>query len=183
MRRSFLLAPAALAQTLQTGFADFGTDNSAPIEIEADELEVQDKQNTAVFLGNVTVRQEDAALQTAASHGALCAVGATGKTPARGARSGGPHPRTPQNQRNLAPTGGRPRPDHGPGGQAGNRRQRGPSTSMRERLSLAGNVTLSQDGNVVTGDSLSVDLDTAWRGVTSSSRVRVLLNPGGAAGD
>ena len=56
---------AATAQTFETGFADFGTDNDAPIEIEADTLEVQDRDNVAVFTGNVTVTQKDAAMQTA----------------------------------------------------------------------------------------------------------------------
>ena len=175
----FLLAPAALAQTLQTGFADFGTDNSAPIEIEADELEVQDKQNTAVFLGNVTVRQEDAALQTArlTVHYAQSALP---QTPAE-ALDPEAAPTTPQNQRisRLQADG---RVLITSGGQAAT----GDSGTVdfdARTLSLAGNVTLSQDGNVVTGDSLSVDLDTGVARVTSSSRVRVLLNPGGAAGD
>ena len=45
-------------------------------------------------------------------------------------------------------------------------------------LALNGNVTLTQGENVVTGDTLTVDLNTGVARVQSTGRVRVLLNPG-----
>jgi lipopolysaccharide export system protein LptA len=42
---------------------------------------------------------------------------------------------------------------------------------------LAGNVTLTQGENVITGDRLVVDLKSGRATVESSSRVRMLLTP------
>jgi lipopolysaccharide export system protein LptA len=157
----------AAAQTLQTGFADFGSDEATPIEIEADTLEVQDRQNVAVFTGNVTVTQADAALQTArlTVHYAQDAAAAGDDAPA-----------TPQNQR-IA----RLEADGKVVITAEGQSATGDSGTVDfdgRTLSLNGNVTLTQEGNVVTGDTLTVDLNTGVARVESRSRVRVLLNPG-----
>jgi len=164
-----LLAPAgAGAQTIQTGFADFGTNENAPIEIEADELEVQDRANIAVFTGNVVVKQEGAALQTSrlTVHYAENALPASGEAPA-----------TPQNQR-ISRLEAEGRVLITAEGQSAT----GDSGTVDfdgRTLALDGNVTLTQDGNVVTGDALTVSLDTGIARVQAKSRVRVLLNPGG----
>lgn len=171
----FAAASPATAQTLQTGFADFGTDQGAPIEIEADELEVKDKESVAVFSGNVTVRQEGAALQTAelTVHYAQSALGAD----AVDAVAQGEAPATPQNQR-ISRLEAKGRVLITSGGQAATG-DTGLVDFDDRRLQLVGNVTLTQDGNVVSGDRLNVDLDTGIARVESTSRVRVLLNPGG----
>ncbi|WMS43759.1 LptA/OstA family protein [Acuticoccus sp. MNP-M23] len=166
---AFALAPLhASAQTFDTGFADFGSDQSSPIEIEADELEVQDKSNAAIFKGNVVVKQEQAALQTST----LTVYYSQSAMPASGE-----NPSTPQNQRiSRLEASGRvliTADGQSATGDAG-------VVNFDDRtLSLTGNVTLTQDGNVVTGDKLTVSLDTGVASVQSSSRVRVLLNPGG----
>jgi len=166
---AFAMAPfPASAQTFDTGFADFGSDQSSPIEIEADELEVQDKSNIAVFRGNVVVTQESAALQTSSLtvHYSQSALPASGQNPS-----------TPQNQRisRLEASGKVLITADGQSATG----DEGVVNFDDRTLSLNGNVTLTQDGNVVTGDTLTVSLDTGVARVQSSSRVRVLLNPGG----
>ncbi|MEO1104033.1 MAG: LptA/OstA family protein [Devosia sp.] len=169
-----VLPLGAVAQTFETGFARFGQGASAPIEIEADELEVQDKKNVAVFTGNVTVRQDGAALQTArltiyyAENPQTAAPAETSETAT---------PTTPQNQRisRLEAEGRVLITSDGQSatGDAG-------TVNFDDRtMALNGNVTLTQGGNVVSGDVLTVDLDTGLARVESTSRVRVLLNPGG----
>ncbi|MEM7695845.1 MAG: LptA/OstA family protein [Pseudomonadota bacterium] len=165
---ALLIATTANAQTLQTGFADFGTNRGAPIEIEADELEVQDKQNVAIFSGNVLVKQQGAALQTAK----LTVFYAQSALPTEGVT-----PATPQNQRiSRLEAEGRvliTADGQSATGDVG-------SVNFDDRtLALNGNVTLTQDGNVVTGDRITVNLDTGVARVQSRGRVRVLLNPGG----
>lgn len=163
-----LAAVPAAAQTFDTGFAEFGTNTSAPIEIEADALEVQDRENVAVFTGNVVVRQEGAALETSrlTVHYAESALPEPGRDPT-----------TPQNQRisRLEAEGGVIISSEGQSatGETG-------TVNFDDRtINLNGGITLNQDGNVVTGDTLTVSLDTGVARVTSSSRVRVLLTPGG----
>lgn len=59
-----LLAAPASAQTFSNAFAGFGSNDKQPIEIEARELNVQDKSRVAEFIGNVVVRQGEATLKT-----------------------------------------------------------------------------------------------------------------------
>lgn len=160
---------AATAQTFETGFADFGTDNDAPIEIEADTLEVQDRDNVAVFTGNVTVTQKDAAMQTAR----LTVHYARNPQTSDDADA----PATPQNQR-IARLDADGKVLIESEGQSATG-ETGTIDFDARTLSLEGDVTLSQSGNVVTGDTLKIDLDTGIARVESRSRVRVLLNPGG----
>ena len=166
-----LAAPIASAQTFDTGFAQFGSQSSTPIEIEADELEVQDKSNVAVFSGNVVVKQGGAALQTTR----LTVFYAQSALPS----SDGKSPQTPQSQRisRLEADGKVLITSDGQSATG----DAGIVNFDNRTLELNGNVTLSQDGNVVTGDTITVSLDTGVARVQSQSRVRVLLTPGGAA--
>lgn len=50
------LAPPVLAQGLTTS-AIRGLDSRAPIDVDADRIDVMDQQNQAIFTGNVRVRQ------------------------------------------------------------------------------------------------------------------------------
>jgi lipopolysaccharide export system protein LptA len=45
-------------------FKGFGSNSKDPIQIEADSLEVRDRDNMAVFTGNVVVRQKDTVLKS-----------------------------------------------------------------------------------------------------------------------
>lgn len=166
----FASAGPAAAQTFETGFADFGSDQSSPIEIEADELEVQDKSNVAVFSGNVIVKQKGAALQTSR----LTVFYSANALPANSDA-----PATPQNQR-IARLEAEGKVLITSDGQSATG-ESGIVNFDDRTLSLNGNVTLTQEGNVVTGDTVTVSLDTGIARVQSRGRVRVLLNPGGAA--
>ncbi len=175
---AILLAAASAvpvaAQQLQTGFAQFGQDNQSPIEIEADELEVQDRQNTAVFAGNVVVTQSGASLQTARL---TVIYGASALPQTADASAAAQAPETPQNQRiaRLEAQGGVLITSEGQSATG----DQGVVDFDSNTLELTGDVTLTESGNVVTGNTLTVDLNTGIARMRSSGRVRVLLNPGG----
>lgn len=57
--------PSASAQGLADTFTGFSTSSDQPIDIEADNLEVDDAVNTAIFRGNVKVKQGEMTLVTA----------------------------------------------------------------------------------------------------------------------
>ena len=59
-----LVGTAALAQTAGPVSALKGHNSSAPIDVTADRIEVQDRADRAIFAGNVHVRQETLALDT-----------------------------------------------------------------------------------------------------------------------
>jgi lipopolysaccharide export system protein LptA len=66
---AFALAGAGVAHATGEGamseaFKGFGSNGKDPIQIEADSLEVLDKDRNAVFTGNVQVRQKDSVLKT-----------------------------------------------------------------------------------------------------------------------
>jgi lipopolysaccharide export system protein LptA len=72
MRRLSILLAAAAAAVGAAGLANAadpvsalkGHDSSAPIDVNADRLEVQDRSDRAIFAGNVHVRQASLALDT-----------------------------------------------------------------------------------------------------------------------
>jgi lipopolysaccharide export system protein LptA len=60
------LAPSALAQQKQgSGVLAFGTNSKAPIQIDADRLEVFSKEQRAVYTGNVVAIQGDTTVKSA----------------------------------------------------------------------------------------------------------------------
>ena len=69
MRKTPIAAPLAMAiATLASGAAAQGIKNhnaNAPVDVEADRIEVQDRSDRAVFSGNVKVRQGALALDSA----------------------------------------------------------------------------------------------------------------------
>jgi len=61
---AILVAGSAHAQTFSDAFAGFGSNDGEPIEIEASELQVEDGNNTATFVGDVVVTQGETSLKT-----------------------------------------------------------------------------------------------------------------------
>lgn len=60
-----LVATAVVAQSQSGGNSALkGHDSSAPVDVSADRIEVQDRADRAVFAGNVHVRQNELALDT-----------------------------------------------------------------------------------------------------------------------
>lgn len=55
---------AALAQAQQPVSALKGHDSNAPVDVSADRIEVQDRADRAIFIGNVNVRQGSLQLDT-----------------------------------------------------------------------------------------------------------------------
>ena len=55
-------ASVATAQGTQLSFGGLSQDPDAPVEIEADQLEISQADNSAVFTGNVVIRQGELAL-------------------------------------------------------------------------------------------------------------------------
>lgn len=55
-------ASLAVAQGTQLSFGGLSQDPNAPVEIEADQLEISQADSSAVFTGNVVIRQGDLAL-------------------------------------------------------------------------------------------------------------------------
>jgi lipopolysaccharide export system protein LptA len=60
-----MLAAGAIAQAQEPVSALRGHNSDAPIDLEADRLEVQDRADRAVFVGNVEVSQDRLTLSTA----------------------------------------------------------------------------------------------------------------------
>ncbi|WP_235890481.1 lipopolysaccharide transport periplasmic protein LptA [Sandaracinobacter neustonicus] len=61
-----LLAPLAAAPAMAQGITTSalrGLDNKAPIDVDADRIDVLDQQNQAIFTGNVRVRQGNLTLE------------------------------------------------------------------------------------------------------------------------
>jgi lipopolysaccharide export system protein LptA len=168
-----ILACVTVAAPAQapTGFAGFGADNKGPIQIEARELEVRDKEGLAVFTGDVTVRQGDTTLQTPKLivHYARAAGGSTGAQPA--AVGGGQDIERLEAAGKVLVTS----KDQSATGDAANYDAKG------QLLELNGNVVLTQGKNVVRGDRLVVNLDTGVARVLSTkNRVQMLLSPNDA---
>lgn len=61
----FVMVEVASAQATGDAFSGFRSDNNAPIQIEADSLEVRDAEKRAIFKGNVDVRQGETTMKTA----------------------------------------------------------------------------------------------------------------------
>ncbi|MBZ0216034.1 MAG: hypothetical protein K8F25_05745, partial [Fimbriimonadaceae bacterium] len=64
----FLMSGPLYAQGLADTFSGFSSNSDEPINIEADKLDVDDKNKIAVFSGNVHVTQGDVTLRTNELH-------------------------------------------------------------------------------------------------------------------
>ncbi len=138
--------PMAQAQTIANSFGGLSKDNKEPINIEADTLEVLDDKNIAIFSGNVKVRQGkfnlvSKKLEVTYSRGSngkqnsgepkgIKWIDATGKVVIS----------TPDNQSATADWA--------------------KFDVLAKRVTIGGNVVLSQSGNVMKGDKLVIDLKT-----------------------
>jgi lipopolysaccharide export system protein LptA len=60
-----LAAAAPVAASAQAVSALKGHDSNAPVDVEADRIEVQDRADRAIFSGNVNVKQTDLTMQSA----------------------------------------------------------------------------------------------------------------------
>ncbi len=168
-----LAAGTAQAQTFSDAFAGFGSNDGEPIEIEASELRVEDKNSTATFVGDVVVTQGETSLKTQ-------------RLKVYYAGSGADKAETAVQQKisRLEAEGGvfiSSKDQTAKGDQA--------SFDMtREIMEMTGKeVVLSQGPNVVVGNKLVVNLKTGKANLTAGSgkvsgqgdgsRVKVRIQP------
>ena len=176
-----LIPAAALAQNVGSSFGGFSGSSNEPIDIEADELEVLDGEKIAIFSGNVRAKQGRMTMRSK-----LLKVKYAGE-PA-GAEN--------RDTRKVS-TGGKKKSG---GSQITSIRAEGKvliesgddqtATSdwalfdvIKQTVTLGGDVVLSQDGNVLKGDRLIIDLKTNRSRIvnlgngTKRQRVRGLFIP------
>jgi len=174
-------APAVAAparnQAKGSPLGGFGSGAKEPIKIDADRLDVFDRENRAVFTGNVVAVQGESTIR--------CTVLTVFYE--RAAQGGGPKlPAAAAGQTNDAikqidcagPVTVVSRQQIGSGDNAVFDR-------VANKIIMTGNVTLSQCQNVTTGDKLVYDLNTGVANIESAvtaagpGRVRALFVPGG----
>lgn len=159
------IAVPADAQTLADGLAGFSQQSDDPIEIEADELEVLDADNVAIFRGNVVVVQGTATLRTRELrvHYQSGGDGAIGPTSNQGLRL-------------LEAMGSveiRSEDQYASGDRAD-------FDFVAEIITMTGNVVLQQGENLVRGQTLTVDLAARESRLDSGPRrVTGVFVPGG----
>lgn len=126
---------AALAQAQEPISALKGHNANAPVDVTADRIEVQDRADRAIFVGNVHVRQADLTLETARLTVAYSSAG--GIQIERLDASGGVVVRSPSETA---------------------RGSFGVYDLDRRLITLVGNVQLSRGGSQINGSRLVIDL-------------------------
>lgn len=144
-----LIPVLALALVTTAGQAQRAHNSNAPIDFNADSIELQDRANRAVLAGNVAVKQADMTLNAS-----RLTVAYTGKV------TNG----SPQVSR-LDASGGVTvrRPDQTA------RSQYAVYDINKRLITMLGAVTLTQAGNTVNGGRLTINLDTGRAVIDGSS--------------
>jgi len=143
--RSFLgaaalvAASASLAQSSGQVSALKGHDSNAPVDVSADRIEVQDRDDRAVFAGNVRARQGSLTLDTARLTLAYSSGGGDGIQIRRLDASGGVTVTSPSEtaRGNFAVY-----------------------DLDRKLITLVGDVRLARQGSTINGSRLLIDLNT-----------------------
>ena len=156
---SGLLAPVASAQSLNNAFGGFATDSNEPINIESDSLEVNDAKKTAIFRGNVVAVRGEMEMRTPeleVYYSGQVAGGATGGGPAGGGASAGPGGKGSQLTRLRAKKKVL---------ITSNNSQTAKSDwadfdVVEQKITIGGNVVVSQGKNIMKGEKLIIDLKT-----------------------
>ena len=145
---------AATARPAQDGSEPFAFkgDPNAPIEIEADQLDADDRAKTAVFRGDVIVTQSDHTIQTSELIAVYTGESGLGLgSQSQGARAGGMQLKTVRARHAVL--------IRSKDGQSG----KGQSAEFDVKaniVTLVGNVVLTQGGNTVTGPRAVMNLNT-----------------------
>ena len=167
-----------------------GTNSKAPISIEADKLVYFDKEQKAIYTGNVVVIQGDTKMTCSAMTIFM------EKTPDAGQPGAGKsaEPAKPAEGSSDAPAAGTSRVKHlvavGPVTLLSKTQvatgDKATYDKAQNKVWLFGNVTLSDGGNVTKGDKLTYDLTTGQATVdtgSATSRVKGLFVPGSGSDD
>lgn len=163
-----LLMVTAQAQNPDRAFGGLGSDSTAPIRIDADRLDVFDRENRAVYAGNVVAVQGDTTIRCSqlTIHFDRNPTGGSGDDAGDAIRRiecAGPVTILSQDQ---VATGDQATYDRASG-----------------QMVISGNVALSQGQNVTRGERLVYDIDRGVANVEAggTQRVRGLFVPGGGA--
>ena len=133
-----LSASVAVAQSQAGGTSALkGHDSNAPVDVSADRIEVQDRADRAIFLGNVKVRQNELSLDTQRLTVAYSNAG--GIQIERLDAAGGVVVRSPSETA---------------------RGNFGIYDLNRKLITLIGSVELTRGANRIFGQRLTIDLDT-----------------------
>ncbi len=158
------LAPASPgAQNLNSPLGGFSKDNKAPIDIEADELEIKQKENLAIFSGNVKVVQGKLTLKAAKL---VVKYTNTGKKKGE--------------EREISKL-------NATGGVIVTSDTQSATSDWatmdvkKNTIIMGDNVVISQDGNIIRGNKVLVDLNSGYSRIISSNktggRVRAVFKP------
>lgn len=166
-----LTAPAA-AQEATGAMSGFSMDSDEPVRIESDELEVNDREQIAIFSGSVVVEQGDTVMRTPRLQ-----VHYTGSAGTDASGEGGG---AAQSISRLEAHGGvvvETREQKASGEWA-------VFEMATQEITLGGDVVLTQGDNVLRGTSLVVNLETGSSrllsdGQSGGGRVQGLFIPGG----
>jgi len=134
---ALVTAAAALAQSNEPVSALKGHNSNAPIDVQSDRIEVQDRADRAIFVGNVHVKQDELTLDTARLTVAYTSTGSVQIN--RLDASGGVTVRSPSETARGA---------------------FGIYDLDRKLITLVGNVVLQREGSQINGQRLTIDLDS-----------------------
>ena len=166
--------PAAPASTggMSEAFKGFGANGKDPIQIEADSLEVLDKDRNAVFTGNVQVVQKDTVLRTQrlrvfyeGNGAADFAKGGAGADQSQAIRRFEAEGKVLITQKDQTVTG-----------------DRGWFDMRSQTAQITGTVILTQGKNVARGERLSIDLKSGQYKLDGTGRVQLILESQKPAG-
>ena len=151
------LTVAASAQTFSDSFTGLGANSKDPIQIDARELEVRDKERVAIFKGDVNVRQNNALLKAQRIKVFYTGGAGAGAQDISRIEAGG---KVFVSSGDQVATGDRAVFD-----------------MKKEQLTVTGKVVLSRGANVIEGERLEIDLKTGKARFRSPSRIRMLIQP------
>ena len=180
--------PAAAQQQPQAGsvtsaFSGFSTKSNDPVNVEADNLEVRDNDQSAIFSGNVVLKQAGSTLTTRRLTIYYYQKGQGPKAqqrPTQGETGGahaGPKPEAGRDIRKMEAEGDvvvTQRNQKATG-------SRGVFDVESNKVDLWGGVVVTQDDNVIRGERLKVDLTTQTsrvEGGGNGGRVQGVFKPG-----
>lgn len=177
-----LVAPAAQAQAIGSSFQQYQAEVDAPINIEADVLEVEDKAKRATFRGNVVASQGGFSLKSRELVVHYSGSPADGVTQASAKNK----PKSGTGQKDVA---GSIKRIEAKGKVIVATKDDQTATSEwadfdveKQLVTIGGNVVLSQGENVLRGDRLVIDLKSGKsrfevQGESGKQRIRGLFIP------
>ncbi len=169
----FLAPASSSAQNLNTPLGGFSKDNNAPIDIEADELEIKQDQNVAIFSGKVKVVQGKLTLEAA-----RLVVKYTDTSKKKKGKPGTKKKKGEKREiSKLNATGGVIVTSDTQSATS----DWATMDVKKNTIIMGDNVVISQDGNVIRGNKVLVDLNTGYSRIISSrktgGRVRAIFTP------